>query len=85
MNRDLRWRHHHAKSAADEKRQSQDHQGRADGDRGRKQHEGQRREPKSKLQEQLQGAPEETAPAQGGADDEADKTKSKKKGDLFGP
>jgi uncharacterized protein YjiK len=39
----------------------------------------------TKMQEQLQGAPEETAPAQGGADDEADKTKSKKKGDLFGP
>ena len=38
----------------------------------------------TKMQEQLQGAPEETAPAGGGADDEAGK-KSKKKGDLFGP
>jgi hypothetical protein len=38
----------------------------------------------TRLQGQLSGAPEETAPAEGGGDDEAGKTK-KKKDDLFGP
>jgi uncharacterized protein YjiK len=38
----------------------------------------------TRIQNQLQGAPEETAPAEGGAEDEAGKTK-KKKDDLFGP
>jgi len=38
----------------------------------------------TRMQDQLRGAPEETAPAEGGGDDEAGKTK-KKKDDLFGP
>jgi hypothetical protein len=38
----------------------------------------------TRMQDQLQGKPEETAPADGGGDAEEGKTK-KKKDDLFGP